>query len=129
MSRTTVESARRASANDSFSDARLRDPAIANLMRKVKVREDPALSAGYPEGSPGRVTVHTTGGETLVKEFKYPRGHAKTPMSESEVEAKFFDMSGPRLGDARCDALLNAVRNLERSGDIARDLIAPLTVR
>ena len=31
--------------NDSFTDARLRDPAIANLMRKVKVREDPTLDA------------------------------------------------------------------------------------
>ena len=114
--------------NESFSDARLKDPAIASMMRKVKVREDKALSAGYPEGSPGRVTVRTTSGKTHVKEFKYPRGHARTPMADAEVEAKFFDMSRRRLGDARCKALLEAVRNLERSGDVARDLMTPLTV-
>jgi 2-methylcitrate dehydratase len=112
--------------NDSFSDARLEDPAIANLMRKVKVREDKALTAVYPEGSPGRVTIRTSFGETYVKEHRYPRGHAKSPMSEADVEAKFVDMARPHLGEKRCQALVQAVRELDRSDNVARDLIALL---
>ncbi|HYC47169.1 MAG TPA: MmgE/PrpD family protein [Burkholderiales bacterium] len=112
--------------NESFADARLHDPAIANLMRKVKVREDEALTRAYPNASPGRVTVRTTSGETHVKELEYPRGHAKSPMRDTDVETKFFDLARPRLGEAQCESLLEAVRNLERSADVARDLIGPL---
>jgi 2-methylcitrate dehydratase len=109
--------------NESFADDRLHDSAIANLMRKVKVREDEAFTRVYPQASPGRVTVRLTSGEQLVKELEYPRGHAKSPMGEKDVERKFFDLCGPRLGRARCEALLAGVHKLDRSDDVARDLV------
>lgn len=113
--------------SESFADTRLRDPRIAALMRKVKVREDKTLSLRYPEGAPGRVTIRTTSGDTHVKELIYPRGHAKNPISDAEVERKFRGMAGRRLSQAQCDAAMKAVWNLERSTDIARDLVKPLT--
>ncbi len=113
--------------SESFADTRLRDPKIAALMRKVKVREDKALSARYPEGAPGRVTIRTQSGDTHVKELTYPRGHAKNPMSDADVERKFRSMAGRRLSQAQCDAVVKAVWELDRSTDIARDLVKPLT--
>jgi len=112
---------------ESFADTRLRDPQIAALMQKVKVREDKALSARYPEGAPGRVTIRTASGDTHVKELTYPRGHAKSPMSDGDVERKFRSMAGSRLSQAQCDAVVKTVWELERSPDIARDLVKPLT--
>ena len=109
--------------DDSFADARLTDPALAKLMQKVKVREDARLSGLYPEGSPGRVTIRMQSGETHTREIVYPRGHAKSPMSEADVERKFRDMAEPRLGKARCDALLAAIRGLDGSNDVRRDLL------
>ena len=49
--------------------------------------EDPALSAAYPEGAPGRVTVRMDSGESLTRELRYPRGHAKSPMSAAAVSS------------------------------------------
>ena len=115
-------------ADDSFADSRLADPALAKLMQKVKVREDARLSSLYPEGSPGRVTVTMQSGETHTREIVYPRGHAKAPMSETDVERKFREMAGPRLGAARCDALLTAIRKLDQSNDVRRDLVDLLRV-
>jgi 2-methylcitrate dehydratase len=112
---------------ESFADTRLRDPAIAALMQKVEVREDKALSARYPEGAPGRVTIRAMSGDTHVKELTYPRGHAKNPMSDADVERKFRSMAGRRLSQAQCDAVVNTVWELERSTDIARGLVKPLT--
>jgi 2-methylcitrate dehydratase len=102
---------------DSFVDARLRDPAVAELMRKVKVAEDPALTAQYPEGAPGRVTIRMRSGETYVSEIRYPRGHEKSPMSDSEVENKFRDLCAGRLGAPGCDRALKTLWQLESIKD------------
>ena len=112
--------------NASFADERLRDPAVANLMRKVKVREDAALTARYPEAPAGRVMVRMASGETLTGEVTYPRGHHKSPMSDADVERKFRELAGPRLGAQKCDAVLKAVWALDSAGDIGRDMLGPL---
>lgn len=102
---------------DSFGDERLRDPAVAELMRKVKVAEDPALTAQYPEGAPGRVTIRMRSGETFVSEIRYPRGHEKSPMTDAEVEAKFRDFCAGTLGTEGCDRALKALWQLESMKD------------
>src|SRR5262249_33157312 len=100
---------------ESFADARLRDPVVSELMRKVKVREEKRLSELYPEGAPGRVTIRTSSGETHTKEYLYPRGHAKNPMSEAHVERKFHDQAARRLSKGQRGAVLAAIANLEHS--------------
>jgi 2-methylcitrate dehydratase len=108
---------------DSFAEARLRDPAVAALMQKVKVAEDPALSARYPEGAPGRVTIRMQSGETHVIEIIYPRGHEKSPMSDAEIERKFHVMCDGRLDAVRRDRALAMLWQLENMQDAA-DLTA-----
>lgn len=109
--------------NDSFADSRLTDPTVANLMRKVKVREDQQLSALYPEGSPGRVTIRMISGAAHTAEIRYPKGHAKSPMTDADVERKFREMAATRLSERQCDAVLEAVRNLEQSNDVGSDVV------
>ena len=113
---------------ESFDHARLHDPAVGRLMSKVKVREDERLSAGYPEGAPGRVAITMASGETHTLEVRYPKGHAKSPMSEADVERKFRDMTAARLAPEQCDAVLAAIGNLEQSGNVGRDLVRLVTV-
>jgi 2-methylcitrate dehydratase len=110
---------------DSFADARLRDPAVAELMAKVKVAGDPALTALYPESAPGRVSIRMRSGETLVSEIRYPRGHEKSPMSDAEVEHKFSDLCAGTLGERGCKRALEALWRLEGIAD-ARDITALL---
>ncbi len=101
----------------SFADERLRDPTVAELMRKVKVSEDPALSAQYPEGAPGRVSIRMKSGEKHVVEIRYPKGHEKSPMGDAEIERKFRDLCGGPLGKAGCDRALEALWRLETIDD------------
>jgi len=58
--------------NQSFAPSRLIDPAVAKLMRKVKVREDQRLSDLYPKGAPGRITLRMSSGEAHTAEITYP---------------------------------------------------------
>ena len=62
-------------------------------------------------------------GETHTGEVTYPRGHHKSPMSDADVERKFRELAGPRLGAQKCDALLKAVRTLERSRPTSRAIV------
>ena len=109
--------------NASFADARLTDPVVAKLMRKVKVSEDRRLSAQYPEGSPGRVTIRMVSGEAHTAEIRYPKGHARSPMTDADVERKFREMAAVRLSERQCAAVLEAVRNLEQSNDVGSDVV------
>jgi 2-methylcitrate dehydratase len=104
----------------SFADERLRDPRIAGLMQRVKVAEDPQLTAQYPEGAPGRVTLRTRSGQMHVAEIRYPRGHEKNPMTDGEIERKFRDLSAGRLGGEGCERALEQLWQLERAGDVRR---------
>jgi len=101
----------------SFAEERLRDPAVAELMRKVKVSEDPALSAQYPEGAPGRVSIRMKSGEQHVVEIRYPKGHEKSPMGDAEIESKFRDLCSGVLGKDGCSRALEALWRVEEITD------------
>ncbi|HWI13167.1 MAG TPA: MmgE/PrpD family protein [Burkholderiales bacterium] len=104
----------------SFAEARLSDPALGALMRKVKVAEDKNLSALYPEGSPGRVTIRMSSGGVHVGEIRYPKGHEKNPMSDAEIEEKFRDLCAVRLDAKQCDEALAALWQTERIDDVGK---------
>jgi 2-methylcitrate dehydratase len=97
-----------------FSPRRLRDRRLLALVQKVRVREDKALTRDYPAFLPCRLTVRTAGGKTLTEYVRAPRGHAKNPMSDGEVEEKFRRLAGPRLPMKRMEQVVETVWGLER---------------
>jgi 2-methylcitrate dehydratase len=109
-----------------FEPERFRDPRILGILKnRVTVREDPELSAGYPEGIPNRITVTTTGGDREVREVRHPRGHARNPMTDEEVVAKFRTNAEGRLDAARAASVERLVWDLEREGSL-RELMRAL---
>ncbi len=105
-----------------FEHARFTDPLLLDLVAKVKVHRDAALSARYPAGIPNRLTVTLADGRRLVREVEFPRGHARNPMTDAEVEAKFRALVEPRYGKERAMAILQACWELDRLGK-AGDLV------
>ena len=103
----------------SFTDARLADQGLRALMAKVKVREDQRLSAAYPEGAPGRVSVRTRNGATHTQEIIYPLGHFKNPLSDAQVADKFHELTAARLPQKQRDSVLDTLRQLETVDDVA----------
>src|SRR5205807_1511075 len=97
-----------------FDPRRFTDPGLLDLVAKVKVHRDPALSSRYPAGIPNRVTVKLQSGRQLVREVEFPRGHARNPMSDAEVERKFRSLVEPRYGRERADSVLKACWELEK---------------
>jgi 2-methylcitrate dehydratase PrpD len=53
---------------DSFSDERLRDESLLDLIAKIKIHRDAKLTARYPRGIPNRLEVALVDGRRLVAE-------------------------------------------------------------
>ena len=104
----------------SFTHERLHDPLMLRLMAKVKVEEDTRHNSLYPEATPGRVRVRMKDGATQESEVIYPKGHAKNPMNEAEVVAKFRAMTAPRLSIEMQTQVLAFIHKIESTSDISR---------
>ncbi len=104
---------------ESFEESRYTDPNLLAFLKKITVRHDPSMDARYPEGIPNRITLRLKDGRTLTEENTFPRGHARNPMSDEEVEAKFRRLTAWALSPARQDEVLRFLWNLESQPGIA----------
>ena len=105
---------------DSFGEARLRDPALRQLMQRIRIAENKEFTNEFPGKLLTRIEVRTRGGERLVETASYPKGHAKNPMNDADVESKFGDLSRDLLAPAARDALLRALWELDQARDISQ---------
>jgi 2-methylcitrate dehydratase len=110
---TAVALADGAVTREQFEPRRFTDPALLDLVARIKVHRDAGLSARYPNGIPNRLTVTLAGGRRLVREVEFPRGHAHNPMTDKEVEGKFRTLVEPRYGRQRADRILAACWQLD----------------
>ncbi len=102
----------------SFSPKRLHDPAVRNLMKKVRIVQQPEFEGRYPETMPTRITVKTEAGRIYMRQVDVPVGHPGSPMSDRNLEAKFCRLAAGRLNRPRIDRLIEFVWTLDRVRDI-----------
>ncbi len=104
-------------------EERMRDPAVLDLRRRVRLVPSAELTAARPARQ-SIVEIVTTGGERLRHHARAVRGTPDNPMGMDEVVAKAVDLVSPRLGAAGAGALADAVLSLGRAPDL--DAIARL---
>lgn len=114
--------------NESFAPHKFREPSVLAFMRKIKVHEDPVLTARTGGAVPTRVTATLTEGRRISHEVDHAPGFAGRPMNRAEVERKFRGNVGKRWEKDRTDGVLEALWNLERRSDLAT-LLGQLSVQ
>lgn len=98
---------------NAFDDDRLNDPALRALLRKVTLKEDPTLTASFPNQRAARVTFITSRGERLEHFAPYRKGDPEAPLSDADIDAKFMELVGPVLGAGEAALLLASLWKLE----------------
>lgn len=101
-----------------FSEERIVDPALRDLMGRITVHRSAELTREYPEGIPNLLEVTTASGQTHARKVTFPRGHARNPMSDAEVEEKFRRLAAPVLSEERAARALETLWHLENVSDI-----------
>src|SRR5215468_11087749 len=76
-----------------FDRERFAHPHVWKFLENVKVARHGELSGMYPEAVANIVHIDFVDGKRLTKRVDYPKGHAKNPLKDSEVEEKFFALT------------------------------------
>ena len=97
---------------DAFDDERLGDPAIRALLRKVTLHEDPALTAAFPGQRAARVLI-SAGGQRFEHFAPHRKGDPEAPLGDADIDAKFLELAGPVIGDAKARDLLARLWKLD----------------
>ena len=103
---------------DSFSQQRINDPVLRDLMQRIKITENKSFTQQFPHKLMTEIEVVTRDGKRLLESAQYSKGHAKNPMSDADVNAKFSILCESVMGHAQRDALLNALWNIDQAADL-----------
>jgi 2-methylcitrate dehydratase PrpD len=91
-----------------FDAARIADPALTALARRVELVHEPAHDALYPGRFCGWVEVETAPGLLARRELLDPSGSPESPGMAAALRRKFGLLAGPLLGTERAAALAAA---------------------
>jgi len=101
-----------------FEPARMNDAATRALMERIEVVIDPGLDAAFPKQRAARVAITARDGRQ--EEFLQPTriGDPEAPLSDAQLEAKYLELAGPVLGEAKARKLLADLWTLEKSKSV-----------
>jgi len=102
-----------------LDDGALADLQIAALRHKVRIAEDPAMSALTPKLRPARVTVTLADGRSATNARDSHRGDFNDQFSDGELRAKFRELAGVVLTEAGAAAAEAAVDGIDGWRDVS----------
>ena len=110
---------------ESFSAERVSDDAIKMLAKRVRLVEDPAMTAKLPDQRPARVTITLRDGQHFTSATETNRGDWADPFSEPEVYGKFLSLTARAWSPEKSAAVWDAALGLDAGDGMAfLDLLA-----
>jgi 2-methylcitrate dehydratase PrpD len=100
-----------------FSAETRNDPAFAEFAKRLTITAPAEIDGLYPKLRPARVTVTTQKGK-FTRQADEALGSRIVPLDDAGLKAKFIELVGPVLGDARAKRLVAQLWDIETSGDI-----------
>ncbi|MCH8340394.1 MAG: MmgE/PrpD family protein [Chloroflexi bacterium] len=98
---------------ESFSDEKLKDPRIREVLQKIKVVSDPEIDELFPRIKRARVTITTTDGQRYTAQTDVAKGDPADPMSDEDIIAKFRANARGVLSSERMDEVTEATWRLD----------------
>jgi len=103
---------------NSFSDEKLSDRRIWDLLSKIKVEADPEIDALFPAVKRARVSVTTLDGNTHTAQVDFAKGSPQNPLSDAEIIAKFRANAEGVVGEKRQDEIIGATWAFDEITDL-----------
>ncbi len=104
---------------EAFSEERLKDPVILQLLPKIELRREEAFAGVYPEKWPSIVEVTVEGGETYQATVEYAKGDFRNPLTWEELSTKFHRLAGRVAPPERRSLLLEKIWKLDQLPNMA----------
>lgn len=106
----------------SFSDEKIHDPTIGELLGKIKVVADPEIDALFPKVKRARVAIRTPGGERFSAQTDVAKGAPEDPLSDAELVAKFRANAAEVLSSGAQERAIEATWDFDRVEDVGEYL-------
>ena len=103
----------------SFSDEKLVDPVIWDLLGKINVIADPEIDALFPSVKRARVSITTTTGEKYTAQVDYAKGSPENPLTDEELVAKFRANASDVLNPEQMDRAIEATWRFEEIDNLS----------
>jgi 2-methylcitrate dehydratase PrpD len=114
----------RAALIEQFTEARIADPVLNELISRIDVEVDPEMDAVYPEKYAGIVKIALNNGRRLRKRVDYSKGMPENRMTSTELDAKFNSLAAASVGEETAAELLT-----ELAGIFDATTVVPLVRR
>ena len=85
----------------SFSDEKLKDPRIWEVIDKIKGEASEEFERMFPAKQPSKVVVRTRDGKEYAASLDYPKGDPREPMTNEELEIKFNSLADGWLSESK----------------------------
>ena len=102
----------------SFSDEKLKDPRIWDLLGKIKVVADPEIDGMFPGVKRARVTITDNQGESHTAQVDHAKGSPQNPMSDEEIISKFKANTGEILSPEKQDQVIDLTWRFDELDEI-----------
>jgi 2-methylcitrate dehydratase PrpD len=112
---------------EQFTEEKLQEPKIREVMKRVTVNTDSEFSKTYPDTIVAYVDIKTKEGKTFSQAQFYPKGDPRNRMTPAELQAKFRHLASNTVDKKRMEQIVAAIGTLENTTDIAK-LISLLIV-
>lgn len=106
----------------SFSEEKLKDPRIWDLLGKIKVVADPEIDAMFPGVKRARVTITTQDGESYTAQVDHAKGSPQNRMSDEELVSKFRANAGEVLDKEEQDRVIDLTWHFDEIEDVGEYL-------
>lgn len=97
-------------------------PSVQALIQRIDTHVDEECERIYPAIRSGAVRMELGDGRSLDIRVLHPKGEAENPMSNDDLERKFFANCEPIIGKPRCENLLEQVWRFDTVRDISEFL-------
>jgi len=111
---------------EQFTEEAIQDKAVRHLMDKVKMTIDQELDRLVPNKR-GAIVEITAGGQRYSSRIDLPKGEPENPLSNTEFEDKFRNLSSSMLKPKGIKNVLKTVARLDRISDV--NVLTRLLVR
>jgi 2-methylcitrate dehydratase len=102
----------------SFSDKKLADPRILELLGKIKVVADAEIDALFPQVKRARVRITTKDGQCYSNQVDHAKGSPQNPMSDADIIAKFHSNAAEVLDRSEREKIIEVTLNVDRINDV-----------
>ena len=98
---------------DSFSDEKLNDPRIYEVIDKIIGEPSQEFEKMFPAKQPSRVVLTTNDGRMFEEYLEYPKGDPREPMTMDDLENKFNSLAGDKFDASAKKQLKETIFNCE----------------